>query len=75
VSSWTLTCVLNLDPSYSRTQLWRMVAFHQLPNASVSVSSTDNRRVDLCVSAYIAALEDTKSYNLYEHSCHDVGNF
>jgi hypothetical protein len=50
-----------------------MVAFQQLRNASVSVSSTDNPRVDLHVFAYIAALEDTKSYNLYEHSRHDVG--
>jgi len=50
-----------------------MVAFHYLLNASVSVSSTDNPRVDLHVFAYIAALEDTKSCNLCEHLCHDVG--
>lgn len=72
MSTWTLTCVLNLDPSYSRTQPWSMVAFQQLRNTSVSVSSTDNTRVDLHMFAYIAALEDTKSYNLCEHSCHDV---
>jgi hypothetical protein len=50
-----------------------MVAFQQLRNASVSVSSTDNHRVDLHLFASIAALVDTKSYNLCEHSCHDVG--
>jgi hypothetical protein len=50
-----------------------MVAFRQLRNASVNVSSTDNPRADLRVFAYIAALEDTKSYNLYERSCHDIG--
>ena len=52
-----------------------MVAFQQLRKASVSVSSTDNPTVDLHVFAYIAALEDTKSCNLCDHSCHDVGWF
>jgi hypothetical protein len=50
-----------------------MIAFQQLRNASVSLSSTDNPRVDLHVFAYIAALVDTKSYNLCEHLCHGVG--
>ena len=73
MSSWTLTRVLKLDPSYSRTKPWIMVAFQRLRKASVSVSSADNPRVDLHVFAYIADLEDTRSCNLCDRSCHDVG--